>query len=130
MDSKGIWSKRLIIIAVLGVLLTLSSPDIVSALKAIFTPKEASQVVVQQPVEAEVTAENLADLYRERGCPNHPFTSVRIVSRSPHIILIHNFVTEAEAEYLSNVAYNPFSIKSSSKNPAFRIINGYQLRKR
>jgi len=51
-----------------------------------------------------VSAEDLADLYRRQGCPKHPFTSVRILSRAPDIILIDDFVTKAEADYLTNAA--------------------------
>lgn len=105
MESKGIWTKRLTIVAALTGLLTLSSPNTVSSVKAFFAPKDVPQVVVQASEGAEATAENLADLYRQQGCPKHPFTSVRIVSRSPDIILIDEFVTKAEAEYLSNAVY-------------------------
>ena len=40
----------------------------------------------------------------EHGCPEHQFDSVKIVSRSPDIIVIEGFVTKFEAEYLLELA--------------------------
>lgn len=103
MDSKGIWTKRLTIVAALGGLLTFTSPNSVSSVRSLFARNYVPQVVVQQP-EVAVTAENLADLYRRQGCPKHSFTSVRILSRAPDIILIDDFVNKAEADYLFKAA--------------------------
>ena len=104
MDSKGIWTKRLTIVAVLGGLLTLTSPNSFSSVKSLFTRNEVSQVAVQHADQLEVTAQNLADVYRRQGCPKHPFKSVQILGRAPDIILIDDFVSKAEAEYLITAA--------------------------
>ena len=54
----------------------------------------------------EVRQETFLDRY-EHGCPLHQFKSVRLLSRSPHMILIDGFVTPEEAEVLIRVAYTP-----------------------
>lgn len=41
------------------------------------------------------------------GCPAHHFKSIRRVSRSPNIMLIEGFLTEAETDVLLGVAYSP-----------------------
>jgi len=43
--------------------------------------------------------------FREDGCPVHRFTSVKELSRKPHIVLIEGFLTPAEAEAIVRVAY-------------------------
>ena len=55
-------------------------------------------------VAKNVTPVHLADQYRN-GCPHHQFDSVRIISRSPEIILIEGFLTKQEAEVLVQMAY-------------------------
>jgi hypothetical protein len=46
---------------------------------------------------------NLAAQYR-KGCPEHQFTSVKLLSRAPDIFIIDGFVTNAEAEFLVKAA--------------------------
>jgi hypothetical protein len=43
----------------------------------------------------------------EHGCPLHQFDSVKVLSRSPDIMIIEGFLTKFEAEYLINLAYPP-----------------------
>ena len=66
-----------------------------------------SSVLPKAPLESSFHPEpqepivpyNLADKYRD-SCPDHQFKSVRLVSRSPEIILIDGFLTEEEAAAL------------------------------
>jgi hypothetical protein len=51
----------------------------------------------------ELTVDNLAAEYR-KGCPAHKFTSVRILSREPSMMLIEGFLTDVEAEFLVKIA--------------------------
>ena len=41
----------------------------------------------------------------ENGCPVHQFTSVKIASRSPDIMVIEGFLTKFEADHLIKLAY-------------------------
>src|SRR5277367_1162684 len=43
----------------------------------------------------------------QNGCPAHQYSAVKIASRAPDIIVIENFVSKEEAEYLVKFAYNP-----------------------
>ena len=45
----------------------------------------------------------LASQYRN-GCPEHRFTSVRYLSRSPTMLIIEGFLTDLEAKFLVNAA--------------------------
>lgn len=64
------------------------------------TPLESSF----QPEPQETVAPfNLADNYRD-SCPDHQFKSVRLVSRSPEIMIIDGFITEEEADALVHMA--------------------------
>jgi hypothetical protein len=38
------------------------------------------------------------------GCPPHHYSAVKIASRAPDIMVIENFVTKEEADYLVNFA--------------------------
>lgn len=63
-----------------------------------------------RPAEPEVEAgivdpfAAFAATYRE-ACPAHQFT-VKLLSRAPDIMIIEDFLTPREAEFLINVAYN------------------------
>jgi len=66
------------------------------------TPLETAQ---HEPMPKQpVTASNLADKYRD-SCPDHQFTSIRLLSRSPEIMIIDGFLTEEEAQVLIHMAY-------------------------
>ena len=54
---------------------------------------------------------SLGAQYRN-GCPDHRFSSVKHLSRSPDIMLIEDFLTPGEAETLIRIAYGPLSISS------------------
>ena len=41
------------------------------------------------------------------GCPAHQYDSVKVISRSPDIMIIEGFLTKFEAEYLIKLAYVP-----------------------
>jgi len=41
------------------------------------------------------------------GCPAHQYSAVKIASRAPDIMVIENFLSPEEAEYLVKFAYNP-----------------------
>lgn len=66
-----------------------------------------SSVFPEAPLESSFQPEarepivpyNLADKYRD-SCPDHQFKSVRLVSRSPEIMIIDGFLTEEEAAAL------------------------------
>jgi hypothetical protein len=47
--------------------------------------------------------QDLAAEYR-KGCPEHRFSSVKVLSRSPYAMVIEGFVTPAEAEFLVKAA--------------------------
>ena len=64
------------------------------------TPLESS---FQHKPQETIAPFNLADKYRD-SCPDHQFKSVRLVSRSPEIILIDGFITEDEADALVKMA--------------------------
>jgi len=69
-------------------------------------PQISSKFLQTKTYEASEPAApvSLGEQYRN-GCPNHQFESVRIISRSPEIILIDGFLTKAEADVLVNMAY-------------------------
>jgi len=73
------------------------------------TPLETAQhePMAKQPV----TASNLADKYRD-SCPDHQFNSIRLLSRSPEIMIIDGFLTEEEAQVLIHMAYLSTSLNS------------------
>jgi hypothetical protein len=71
-----------------------------------------SSVLPETPLESSFQPEpqeplspfNLADNYRD-SCPDHQFKSVRLVSRSPEIMIIDGFITEEEADAIVHMAY-------------------------
>jgi hypothetical protein len=93
-------------LAILGVALGLSyiNPFHLSTLSALNTKFQEFDSAGEAKVElspAEIDAA-LAARYRE-SCPAHPFT-VKLLSRAPDIIIIEDFLTPAEAQFLINVA--------------------------
>src|SRR5947207_13506505 len=56
-----------------------------------------------KPYAMKPTVALLAAEYR-KACPKHHFSSIQLVSREPHIMLIEGFLTEAEAEFLVRIA--------------------------
>jgi hypothetical protein len=93
-------------LAILGVALGFSyiNPFNLSTLSALNTKfyefYSAGEAKVElTPVEVDAA---LAARYRE-SCPEHPFT-VKLLSRAPDIMIIEDFLTPAEAQFLINVA--------------------------
>jgi hypothetical protein len=60
---------------------------------------------IPMPVLAprQLSAKDLATEYR-KGCPQHRFSGVKVLSREPYALLIEEFVTPAEAEFLVRAA--------------------------
>jgi len=51
----------------------------------------------------ESAVRNLGSQYRKK-CPEHRFTSVKILSRTPDLMIIDGFLTDVEAEFLVRAA--------------------------
>jgi len=61
----------------------------------------------------------LAKHYREFGCPNPYFKSVRQLSRDPQMILIEEFITPSEASALVQIAYANLIFVLTHRSPLF-----------
>jgi hypothetical protein len=59
--------------------------------------------IVQSTTWSKSPFHQLASQYRN-GCPEHRFTSVRYLSRSPTMLIIEGFLTDLEAKFLVNAA--------------------------
>jgi hypothetical protein len=118
-EPESSWSKYLNLVGFIGLLVAIIyinplagvPPPLtklgkqISSLLTPATPKLPARGQVAW--EDTASWENLADLYRANGCPEHRFKAVRRVSRDPEIILIENFLTPAEAQFLVHAAYVP-----------------------
>ena len=89
------WTKHLNIAALIGVVVAILSLVPFTNLPSLFA--------IEPPTPRELTVKELASEYR-KGCPQHRFSSVKILSREPYALLIENFVTPAEAEFLVKAA--------------------------
>lgn len=99
MDSSNQWITRLNIVGFLGLVLAVTYFIPYQEISSSFSiAKIGSSVATTR----SVVVDNLATEYR-KGCPQHRFTSVRILSRAPNIILIEGFVTPTEAEFLVKI---------------------------
>jgi hypothetical protein len=59
---------------------------------------------------AQLNVYTIADEYRINGCPRQEYT-VNLVSRAPKMMLIEDFLTPVEAEFLIMLAYVPNNVK-------------------
>jgi hypothetical protein len=87
--------KHLNLIGLIGVLIATLCLVLVTSPPSFFSiaPLAPRQIRVQ----------DLAAEYR-KGCPEHRFSSVKVLSRSPYAMVIEGFVTPAEAEFLVKAA--------------------------
>ena len=71
------------------------------------------QQSAQSPMEmtSQLTMDTISAEYR-KGCPAHKYGSISLLSRSPQFIIIENFVTPIEAEFLIKTAYPPIPLSS------------------
>jgi hypothetical protein len=96
------WLTYLNTLALFGMITALAFFNLDFPIPA-FLQKHLKVVDKESPIGGSMP-HNLADEYR-KGCPNHQFTSIMHVSRSPPIMLIEGFLTEAEADFLVKLAY-------------------------
>ena|SRR5579859_1915769 len=93
------WAGFVVLIAMAAYVIQLESPP--NAISTLINP-----LFHKHALTLEQQVKNLPAEYR-KGCPSTPFTSVKLVSRSPEIILIEGFLSAAEAAFLMQVAYLP-----------------------
>jgi hypothetical protein len=97
------------VLGVIGFLMALLSmtsvkdqgSQLITSLNALFTPRPV--VPSYTPVYAD------DESAYEHSCPPHQYDSVKIVSRNPDIIIIENFLSPWERQYLVDIAYRPLS---------------------
>jgi hypothetical protein len=104
-DTKGAiyWG----IVGLIGVLAALGYVDLLPLKVYILTPVSYIQQWLRE-FSLKLSIQSLANEYR-KGCPTHEFTSVRILSRQPSMMLIEGFLTDLEAQFLVRVGYIYFS---------------------
>jgi len=110
-SSNGGWAKYINLLGLLGFVtaivyvnpLTSDAPIIARANQFL---KRATGITFQQPSSASSSEEAFLAKYIN-GCPVHQYSAVKIVSRAPDIMVIENFVTPEEADYLVKFAYIP-----------------------
>jgi len=107
-DSK-VWTRYFGTIGVLGFLTAFLYFNLLGASLTVSKLSFLSRI---NHFFKEKTGVNL-DLERERflakyknGCPDHRYF-VKLVSRDPWIMIIENFLTKEEADYLVEFAYYP-----------------------
>ena len=89
------WTKHLNIVAIIGV--------VIAILSLVPYTNLSSRLQIAQSAPRQLSAKDLAAEYR-KGCPPHRFSSVKILSREPYAVIIEDFVTPAEAEFLVKTA--------------------------
>lgn len=91
MDTEK-WTKHLNIVGLIGVVIA--------------TFYVVPFTIVPSLVPSAILAPRPKDLAAEyrKGCPQHRFSSVKVLSRDPYALLIEDFVTPAEAEFLVKIA--------------------------
>jgi len=80
----------------------------------------------------EPTIDTIAAAYR-KGCPDHRFGSISILSRSPQLLIIENFVTPVEAEFLIKTAYTLPPPTANFSEPLFgksEVVQGFKSTKK
>jgi hypothetical protein len=98
-------TKYLTVVGLLGILIGLAALYInptASVSSLILAPVYKAF----QPPQPASAIDSLAARYRKE-CPVHRFTSVKVISRNPHIMIIEDFLTSDEAQALINAAYFP-----------------------
>jgi hypothetical protein len=109
MEGSSGWTKYLNLLGILGILSAIMYINPLSG--------DPAAILSQAPFLAHANdflkrtigfgirtpAESFLAKYRD-GCPPHYFSSVKIVSRAPDIIVIEGFLSKEEAEYLVNFA--------------------------
>jgi hypothetical protein len=104
------WLTYLNSIALFGLITALAFINLDLQTLSFEAPVFVKKILQRKEIETEALAVfNLADHYRQ-GCPDHKFDSVMHVSRTPPIMLIEGFMTQAEADFLVKLGYfNCFS---------------------
>lgn len=109
--NSGGWTKYINILGLLGFVtaivyinpLTSDAPIIARANQFL---KRTTGIDFQQSSSSSSSEAAFLAKYAN-GCPVHQYSAVKIVSRSPDIMVIENFVTSEEADYLVKFAYPP-----------------------
>ena len=109
--SSGGWTKYINLLGLLGFVtaivyinpLTSDAPIIARANQFL---KRATGIDFQQSSSSSSSEAAFLAKYAN-GCPVHQYSAVKIVSRAPDIMVIENFVTPEEADYLVKFAYPP-----------------------
>jgi len=89
------WTKHLNLLGLVGVL--------IATLYLILVGRPPSLFPIAPSAPKQISAKDLAAEYR-KGCPEHRFSSVKVLSREPYAMVIEGFVTPAEAEFLVKAA--------------------------
>ena len=94
--DTGKWTKNLNILGLIGVLAA-TLCIVPFTIDPSFLP-----IAISAP-RNPLPLKDLAAQYR-KGCPQHHFSSVKVLSREPYAMVIEEFVTPAEAEFLVKAA--------------------------
>ena len=103
METSGGWTRYVNALGVLGLLAGIVYLNPLANPASIQPFRDLYDRAVHLTFPTTIVSSKVSDIgarYLKDGCPKHQFKSVRVANRQPDIMIIEDFLTEEEANFL------------------------------